>query len=81
MVSFQEQAHYGDTSGVELGSYDVVAYAESFGCKGFTVNSANELHGILQQSLESDVPVLIHIPVDYSQNIKLMQDITQNFLN
>jgi acetolactate synthase-1/2/3 large subunit len=81
MVSFQEQAHYGDTSGVELGSYDVVAYAESFGCKGFTVNSANELHGILQQSLESDVPVLIHIPVDYSQNIKLMQDLTQNFLN
>lgn len=82
MVSFQEAAHYeGDTAGVELGHYDVVAYANSFGCKGYSIKSADELAGVLQEATTSDVPVLIHIPIDYSQNMRLMQDVVQSFVN
>lgn len=82
MVSFQEAAHYGgDTAGVELGHYDVVAYANSFGCKGYSVKSADEIAGVLQEAILSDVPVLIHIPIDYSQNMRLMQDVVQSFVN
>lgn len=82
MVSFQEAAHYdGDTAGVELGHYDVVAYANSFGCKGYSIKSADEIAGVLQEAILSDVPVLIHIPIDYSQNMRLMQDVVQSFVN
>lgn len=82
MVSFQEAAHYaGDTAGVELGHYDVVAYADAFGCKGYSIKSADEIAGVFQEALSSDVPVLIHIPIDYSQNMRLMQDVIQSFVN
>lgn len=82
MVSFQEAAHYaGDTAGVELGYYDVKAYAESFGCKGYTIKSADEIAGVFQEAIGSEVPVLIHIPIDYSHNMRLMQDVIQSFVN
>lgn len=82
MVSFQESAHYhGDTAGVELGTYDVEAYAAAFGCKGYNVKSASELADVFQKAIKSDVPVLINIPIDYSQNMKLMQDVVHSFVN
>lgn len=82
MVSFQESAHYnGDTAGVELGNYDVEAYAASFACKGYNIKSADEISGVLQKAIKSNVPVLINIPIDYSQNMKLMQDTVQSFIN
>lgn len=81
MVGFQEQARYGETAGVTLGYYDPVKFAESFGCKGFSVNSADELQGIFEEAFKSDVPVLIHVPVDYSQNERLMQNVVQSFVN
>lgn len=81
MVAFQESAHYGETAGVDLGQYDVVKFAEAFGCKGYHIQSADEIAGVLSQAFKSDVPVLINVPVDYSQNVKLMQNVIQSYLN
>ena len=81
MVAFQEQAHYGETAGIKLGSYDPVKFAESFGCKGYSVKSADELPAIFEEAFKSDVPVLIHVPVDYSHNERLMQNVVQSFIN
>ena len=81
MVEFQEQAHYGRVSGIELGHYDVVKFAESFGCRGYDVKSADSLGSVLQEALKQTVPVLINIPIDYSENIKLMKDIPQEFIH
>lgn len=81
MVAFQEVAHYGESAGVALGAYDVVKFAEAFGCKGYSVTSADELAPVLEKAFTSPVPVLIHVPVDYSQNGKLMQDVIQSFVN
>lgn len=80
MVDFQEVAHYGENAGVKLGNYDPVKFAESFGCKGYSVKSADELPGIFATAFKSDVPVLIHVPVDYSLNQRLMQDVIQSYL-
>jgi len=81
MVSFQEQAHYGRTSGVQLGDYDIVAFAEAFGCMGYRISSADQLGPVLREALQQTVPVLIDIPIDYSQNLKLMQDVHQDFIH
>jgi len=81
MVDFQEVAHYGENAGVQLGNYDVVKFAESFGCKGYTITSPDQLPNVFEQAFKSDVPVLIHVPVDYSQNGRLMQDVIQSYLN
>jgi acetolactate synthase I/II/III large subunit len=81
MVAFQEAAHYGETAGVQLGNYDVVKFAESFGCRGYTVSGPDQLPGIFKAAFESPVPVIIHVPVDYSLNERLMQDVIQSFIN
>ena len=81
MVEFQEQAHYGRVSGIELGHYDVVKFAESFGCIGYNVESAELLGKVLQDALRQTVPVLINIPIDYSENSKLMKDVEQAFIH
>ena len=81
MVAFQEQAHYGETAGVNLGNYNVVKFAEAFGCKGYEITSADHLPGVFEEAFKSDVPVLINVPVDYSLNQRLMQDVIQSYLN
>lgn len=81
MVEFQEVAHYGESAGVELGGYDAVKLAESFGCKGYSIKSADELPQIFEEAFKSDVPVMIHVPVDYSMNQRLMQDVIQSYIN
>lgn len=82
MVGCDQALHYGDgTYGVELGHYDIEAYAASFGCKGYHINSAGDLGKVLQEAINSDVPVVINIPIDYTDNKTLMEDVIQHFVN
>ena len=81
MVAFQEEAAYGEEAGIQLGAYDVVKLAEAFGCKGYNIQSADQLPGVLAEAFQSKVPVLINVPVDYSRNNILMQNVIQSFVN
>lgn len=79
MVAFQEEAHYGGrTAGIQLGRINTVAFAEAFGCKGIQITKAEELGPALCEALESPVPVLINIPIDYSENLALMEDVHES---
>ncbi|OFI50390.1 acetolactate synthase large subunit [Floricoccus tropicus] len=75
MVEFQEVMKYGRSSGVDLGPVDFVKYAEAFGAKGIRVHSKDELDQVLANIDDSTGPVIIDIPVDYSDNIKLGETI------
>ncbi|WHQ37171.1 acetolactate synthase AlsS [Spiroplasma sp. SV19] len=71
MVAFQQNMKYNRTSGVELGPVDFVKYAESFGAIGMRVNHSSELEDVFKKALAANKPVVIDIPVDYSENILL----------
>lgn len=71
MVLEQELLKYGRGSGVALGPVDIVSYAAAFGAKGYRMHSLSELDGILEEAVESPLPVLIDVPVDYSANREL----------
>lgn len=77
MVEFQEEMKYGRSSGVDFGPVDFVKYAESFGAKGYRATSKDEFASLLQEALEQAVngPVLIDVPIDYKDNIKLGETI------
>ncbi|OBB83858.1 acetolactate synthase large subunit [Mycobacterium sp. 852002-30065_SCH5024008] len=60
-------AHYY----VKFGNPDVVTYAESFGAKGYRINSAEELLPTLRAALDDDGVSVISCPVDYSENLRL----------
>ncbi|BBY03830.1 acetolactate synthase large subunit [Mycobacterium seoulense] len=60
-------AHYY----VKFGNPDVVKYAESFGAKGYRINSAEELLPTLRAALDDEGVSVIACPVDYSENLRL----------
>jgi acetolactate synthase I/II/III large subunit len=48
-----------------------VAYAESFGARGYRVGAAAELLPVLNEALASDAVSVIACPVDYGENLQL----------
>jgi len=50
---------------------DFAAYAESFGARGYQVNSAGDLLPFLTEALAADTLSVIACPVDYSENLRL----------
>jgi acetolactate synthase-1/2/3 large subunit len=60
------------------GSYDMVAFQEQ---AHYGRTAADQLGPVLREALQQSVPVLIDIPIDYSQNFKLMQDVHQDFIH
>ena len=50
---------------------DLVAYAKSFGARGYQIESADQLLPTLQDALADDAVSVIACPVDYSENLRL----------
>ncbi|WP_231038649.1 acetolactate synthase AlsS [Pectinatus haikarae] len=82
MVAFQQMMKYGRTSGVDFGTVDIVKYAEAFGAKGLRVNKPADLEHVIQEALAyQDGPVVVDVPIDYSDNIELGKTMLPNQLN
>ncbi|OHS40063.1 acetolactate synthase AlsS [Staphylococcus sp. HMSC62A08] len=81
MVEFQEEMKYKRSSGVEFGPVDYVKYAEAFGAKGLRVYNQEELEAAIKEGYETDGPVVIDIPVNYEDNMKLSTNMLPNALN
>lgn len=77
MVEFQEEMKYGRSSGVDFGPVDFVKYAESFGAKGYRVDSKDSFEETLKQALidAENGLVLIDVPIDYKDNVTLGETI------
>lgn len=58
-----------------------MVFAAAFGCKGFRIASADQLAPVRREALQQMVPELIEIPIDYSPNLKLMQNIHQHLIH
>ncbi|MFC6118453.1 acetolactate synthase AlsS [Macrococcoides bohemicum] len=81
MVKFQQESKYGKGAAVDLGPVDYVKYAESMGAKGYKVNHSSELEDVLKKAMSEEGPVIVDIPVDYSNNAKLMEDLLPDATN
>ncbi|MEZ0353984.1 acetolactate synthase large subunit [Mycobacterium sp. pR1184] len=71
LIEWKMDLELGNHYYVKFGNPDIVKYAESFGAKGYRVNSAAELLPTLQTALADDGVSLIACPVDYSENLRL----------
>jgi len=67
-IRWKQMARFGRTLGTEFGNPDLPALAKAFGVRGFAVERPSELASTLEQALESNVPCVVDIPVDYSEN-------------
>lgn len=75
MVKFQEEIKYGHSAGVDFGPVDFVKLAEGYGAKGLRVEKPEDLGKILDEAFQTKGPVVVDIPVDYSDNVKLGQSL------
>lgn len=70
-MDIEEGAH--DT--VDFGNPDFVKYAESFGANGYHINSTDELLPTLNRALSENGVSIIACPIDYSENMKLVESL------
>jgi len=81
MVRFQQIAKYGRESAAEFGHVDVAGIARSCGAHAMMIHRPEEVTPKIRKALEIDGPVVIGVPVDYSDNQKLMEIMHAGSLN
>jgi acetolactate synthase-1/2/3 large subunit len=73
MVLEQQKLKYHRESAVQFGPVDTVKLAESFGAKGFRLSESDDLIPVLKEALNETGPVVVEVPIDYSDNAELFQ--------
>lgn len=71
LIQWKMEMELGRSSHIAFTNPDFVQYAESFGAKGYRIQSVEELLPTLKNALLDDTVSVIACPVDYSENIKL----------
>jgi len=77
LITWKMQLELGTATHTKFHNPDFVAYAESFGAKGYRVQSAAELLPTLQAALADDTVSIVACPVDYSDNLRLTEALGQ----
>ncbi len=73
-IRWKQLNKFGRTLGVDFSNPDFLELAKAFGIRGYRVERAGDLSSILDEALERDEPSLVDIPVDYSDNPFLVQE-------
>ncbi len=71
LIKWKMDLELGHDVSVSFSNPDFVAYAESFGARGYLVTSASDLLPQLTEALALDTVAVITCPVDYSENLRL----------
>ncbi|MES9957736.1 MAG: acetolactate synthase large subunit [Sedimenticola sp.] len=71
LIKWHQDRRFGRNSNIDFTNPDFVKYAESFGAKGYRVESTADLLPTLKQAVADNTVVVIDCPVDYSENMKL----------
>ncbi len=77
LIEWHQHRKFGRSSHIDFSNPDFVKYAESFGAKGYRVESAGDLVPTLRQALADNTVSVIDCPVDYSENMKLTEKLGQ----
>jgi acetolactate synthase I/II/III large subunit len=78
MVAVQEALKYGRKSGIDFGPVDLVKYAEAFGATGRMIRTPDEIGPVLKEALNHSGPIIVGVPVDYSDNHKLFEMVKED---
>jgi acetolactate synthase I/II/III large subunit len=75
LISWKMDLEIGHNVATRFGNPDFVAYAESFGARGYRISAADELLPTLQRALADDTVSVIACPVDYTANTELIRSL------
>jgi len=75
LIKWKQMNQFGRESNVTFSNPDFVKLAEAFGAKGYKIEHTEDLLPTIQQAIKDNCVVLIDCPVDYSENLKLTQEL------
>ena len=73
LIRWHQERRFGHFNHVSFTNPDFVRYAESFGAKGYRVESTADLLPVLKQARADNTVVVVDVPVDYRENMKLTE--------
>ena len=68
LIKWKSMKKFGTSYGVEFTNPDFVKVAEGFGAVGMRLEKAGDFEPMLREALTKEVPVIIDVPIDYSEN-------------
>jgi len=71
LITWKMDLELGHNVDTKFGNPDFVAYAESFGARGYRIEAPGELLPTLRRALADDTVSVVACPVDYSANLQL----------
>jgi len=74
MIKWKQAASKFEAFGLDYGNPDFVKYAESYGAIGHRVDCPENFTITLEQCIRSKGVHLIDVPVDYSENHKVLNE-------
>ena len=79
LITWHQRERFGRTASIAFGNPDFVAFAESFGARGYRVESAADLRPTLEQAFADNTVAIVEVPVDYSENMRLTEKLERLF--
>lgn len=73
LIEWKMDMEIGKHQFVDFTNPDFVTYAEAFGAKGYRITKTEDLLPTLQKALADPTISIISCPVDYSENMKLIE--------
>jgi acetolactate synthase-1/2/3 large subunit len=73
LIKWHQDRRFGRDTAIAFNNPDFVTYAESFGARGFRVESAEQLRPVLEEALGCGTVAVVDCRVDYTQNMKLTE--------
>ncbi|GAB4545810.1 MAG: acetolactate synthase large subunit [Phycisphaerales bacterium] len=77
LIKWKQQGHFGEHSDLAFTNPDWNTLAEAFGCTGIRVDHARELAPALERAFATEGPVILSLPIDYDENMKLTERLGQ----
>jgi len=74
-IVWKQDKKFGEHFGVEFGNPDFVKLAESFGMPAWRCESADDFGARLTHALTLDVPSLLVVPIDYSIDVAISEEL------
>jgi len=74
MIRWKQAADGFPDFGMSFGNPDFVTYAKAYGARGSRVESADRLMPALEAAFEAGGIHLVAVPIDYSENMRVLVD-------
>ncbi len=68
LIKWKSMKKFGTSYGVDFTNPDFIKVAEGFGAVGLRLKTAGDFEPMLRDAFTREVPVIIDVPIDYSDN-------------